>query len=170
MSRFFYILLVLFLLTANVSHVSAQFFFTPEERVKTIFDSMEEKGLGKGSVVIRQSDAIRNMVGARQYGANVEKTDGEAFLKLQGYRVQVFIGNSQRTAKSEAMRKEKEIQEYFSGLATYVTYTAPFWKLRVGDYRSYDEADQTLRQLKENFPSYAKEMTIVKEEIRIPLY
>lgn len=169
MKRLSFILFILFL-TIGLPGLSAQGFTSSEEKIKTIFDSLEERGLGKGDVTIHQSEAIRNLVGARQHGANVEKTDGETFLKLQGFRVQVFIGNSQRTAKDEAMKKKEEIQELFSELTTYVTYTAPFWKLRVGDYRSYDEADQILRQLKSSFPSYAKEMTIVREEIRIPLY
>ena len=63
----------------------------------------------------------------------------------------------------------QEIKELFPDIPTYVTYNAPFWKLRVGDFRSHEEAYQLMRQLMEAFPDYAKEMYIVKEEVKIPL-
>ena len=43
------------------------------------------------------------------------------------------------------------------------------WKLRVGDFLSHEEAYHMMRQLMDAFPAYAKEMYIVKEEIKIPL-
>lgn len=168
-----YIVFALFLLCSfsgfaqNGSTVSGS---QNEEKVKTIFDSLEEPGAGKGSVVINQSDEVRRMVGARRYGTNVEQVDGGTFLVLDGFRAQVFSGNNQRLSKDEAFRKEKQIRELFPDLTTYVTYTAPFWKLRVGDYRTHEEAYHILRELQQTFPSFAKEMYIVKEKIRIPLY
>jgi len=155
-----------FFLFFTVTSVFAQ----EELPVKTIFDSLQESGLGKGDVVVHQSDAIKELVGARQFGANVERLNGEVFLKLEGFRAQVFSGNNQRSSKNEALQKEKEVKEVFPDVSTYVTYTAPFWKLRVGDFRTHEEADYILRQLKEAFPSYGKEMYIVQSEIKIPLY
>lgn len=134
-----------------------------------IFDALQEQENGKGEVQIHQSDAIRNMVGSSLSGENIEKTDDALFLKIQGFRTQVFSGNNQRKSKDEAFRKEKEIKELFPDVPTYVTYTAPFWKLRVGDFRSHEEAYHLMRQLMDAFPSYAKEMYIVKEEVKIPL-
>ena len=110
------------------------------------------------------------MVGAHKYGENVEQNGNDIFLKIQGFRTQVFSGNNQRKSKEEAFRKEKEIKELFPDVPTYVTYNAPFWKLRVGDFRSHEEAYQMMRQLMEAFPGFAKEMYIVKEEVKIPLY
>ena len=109
------------------------------------------------------------LVGSRKTGANVEIEDEKAFLRAQGYRTQVFSGNNQRASKEEAFAKEKEIKELFPEVPTYVTYNAPFWKLRVGDFLSHEEAYHMMRQLMDAFPAYAKEMYIVKEEIKIPL-
>ncbi len=136
----------------------------------TIFDKLSSNEVGKGTVSIHQADDIRSMVGAHRYGENVEQNGNDLFLKIQGYRTQVFSGNNQRKSKDEAFRKEKEIKELFPNIATYVTYNAPFWKLRIGDFRSHEEAYQMMRELMAAFPSYAKEMYIVKEEVKIPLY
>lgn len=153
-----------------VSSLCAQTTETEEvEERSTIFDAFQEPTIGKGQVVIHQSTAISNLIGERMRGADVETTDSLTYLKVQGYRTQVFSGNNQRASKDEAFRKEKDINELFPDVPTYVTYNAPFWKLRVGDFRSHEEAYHMMRLLMDAFPSYGKEMYIVREEIRIPL-
>lgn len=159
-------ILSLLLLLAAPSVLSAQ---TPDAPYQTIFDALQEGGAGKGQVEVHQSDAVRGLVGARLHGADVEKNGEEAFLKIQGFRAQVFSGNNQRKSKDEAFSKEKEIKELFPDVPTYVTYNAPFWRVRVGDFRTHEEAHHMQRQLMHAFPSYKKEMYIVKEEVKIPL-
>jgi hypothetical protein len=119
-------------------------------------------------VVVNQDPSIKKMVGVRLAGDKVQRTGNDAFIKVQGFRAQVFTGN-QRLSKDEAFKREKEIKEIFPELTTYVTYTAPFWKLRVGDFRSHEEAYDLKRKLVEAFPTYGKEIYIVKEEVNIPL-
>ena len=138
-------------------------------QVEDIIDALQERVPGKGTVTVRGSDALRNMLGKRLHGEGVEKTDSTAFLKIQGYRTQVFSGNNQRKSKDEAFRKEKEIKELFPDVPTYVTYNAPFWRLRIGDFRSHEEAYHMQRLLMDAFPAYRKEMYIVREEVKIPL-
>lgn len=131
----------------------------------SIIDALQESVPGKGNVEINQSAAIRNLLGTRQISMN----DDTHFLEIPGFRAQVFSGNL-RNSKDEAFKKEKEIKEIFPEMVTYVTYVAPFWRLRVGDYRSHEEAYHTMRVLMDAFPSYAKEMYIVREDVKIPLY
>ena len=131
--------------------------------------SAQTDGGGQVEDIIDALQALRNMLGKRLHGEGVEKTDSAAFLKIQGYRTQVFSGNNQRKSKDEAFRKEKEIKELFPDVSTYVTYNAPFWRLRIGDFRSHEEAYHMQRLLMDAFPAYRKEMYIVREEVKIPL-
>ncbi len=138
---------------------------------RTIVDALQENTPGKGKIIIDQPPAIRAMIGGRRDGNNIETgVDGQTFLKQQGFRVQIFSGNNQRTAKDEAFRKEKQIKERFPSLSTYVTYNAPFWRLRVGNYDSHEEAFYAQRQLTEAFPSFSKEIYIVREEVKVPIH
>lgn len=138
---------------------------------RTIVDDLQETVPGKGKVVIDQPPGIRALIGSRRDGANIETaSDGQTFLKYQGFRVQIFSGNNQRTAKSEAFKKEQQIKERFPNLPTYVTYNAPFWRLRVGNYDSREEAYYIQRQISEAFPSFAKEIYIVGEEVKAPIH
>ncbi|MDE5745243.1 MAG: SPOR domain-containing protein, partial [Paramuribaculum sp.] len=56
-----------------------------------------------------------------------------------GYRVQVFSDN-RPAAKGEARAKGNNIAERFPNYRTYVKYTSPYWRLRVGDFRTRREA------------------------------
>jgi len=141
-----------------------------EIRTISIIENLHNSIPGKGEVVIKQPSSVHNLIGRRRFvvGADSSGSD-EMVLKTQGYRAQVFSGNL-RDSKDEAFNKEKEIKEIFPELHTYVTYVAPFWRLRVGDYRSHEEAYRTMRMLMNALPNYAREMYIIREEIRIPLY
>ncbi len=138
-----------------------------DRQTRTIVDALQEPVPGKGTVIIRQPEGLKKMIGVSPYS---EMPDSTAFMKIQGYRTQVFSGNDQRRAKDEAFSKEQAIKELFPDIPTYVTYNAPFWRLRVGDFRSHEEAYRMQRLLMTAFPEYRKEMYIVKEEIKVPLY
>jgi hypothetical protein len=83
---------------------------------------------------------------------------------VSGYRIQVYSDNMQRRAKEMAQERAKMIQDSDSTLATYVTFNSPFWRVRVGNYSSYEEAAIKLRELKKQFPSIS-DMRIVKDII-----
>jgi hypothetical protein len=136
---------------------------------QTIFDEMQAYRAGKGSVIIDQPAGIRNLVGSHMSGDIETGSDGKMFLKFQGYRIQVFSSNDQRTSKDEAFRRERELKEAVPELSMYVTYTAPFWRLRVGDFSSHEEAYYIQRQLMQQFQRYGKEMYIVREDIKLSI-
>ncbi|MDO4703973.1 SPOR domain-containing protein [Tannerella sp.] len=135
----------------------------------SIVDALTRNVPGRGTVTIHQSPAIRQMIGRPVASDRIEEANGRKFLLSAGYRIQIFSGNDQRSSKGEAFGKEQQIKNQFSDVPTYVSYTAPFWRLRVGDYVSYEEAYRMMQKLVGAFPSFRKEMFITKEEIRIPV-
>jgi hypothetical protein len=86
---------------------------------------------------------------------------------INGFRVQVFSSNVQRTAKNKAFNIEKQIQEIFPDQSIYVNYISPFWKVRVGDFKTKNEAQVFKNQLIESFPDLRSEIYIVPEKILI---
>lgn len=89
-----------------------------------------------------------------------------ASVATGGYRVQVYSGNNPRTARAEAHGRSANISAEFPEWTTYVNFDAPYWRLKVGDFRSYEEARSALSLLKKHFPSYAREMRIVRDRIK----
>ena len=65
----------------------------------------------------------------------------------RGFRVQIYMGAS----RSEAYAEQARFQRLFSNIDTYVSYEAPNYRVKVGDFRSRSEADQLMRGLSQQF-------------------
>ncbi len=95
----------------------------------------------------------------------VEKPVRARGNKTAGYRVQVYSDNNARTAKSTARQRERVISGAFPAYGTYVTYASPYWRLRVGDFRSQYDAEKAANEIKHAFPSFAREVRVVRDYI-----
>ena len=136
----------------------------------SIFDALERQPKpGEGVVVIHQPDAIKRLVGTRIDSENIDLSNGKTHLKTMGYRIQVYSGNNQRTSKDETMNLQAKIKELYPGVETYPIFIAPFWKLYVGDYLTFEEASVMRRELQKLFAQHKNEIYIVEDEIRLLL-
>lgn len=82
-----------------------------------------------------------------------------------GYRVQVFSDNNARTAKNEARSKSRMVAARFPQYHTYVGYTTPYWRLRVGDFKNKADAAAAAEELKRAFPQFRTEIHVVQDRI-----
>ena len=128
-----------------------------------IVKSLERNVPGQGKVTIHQDARIEALIGQEYIPNGTENR----VLKSQGYRVQVYAGNNTIRAKNEAHSVGSRIKEYFPELSVYTSFHSPRWLCRVGDFRSIEEADAMMRQLRAT--GVFKEVSIVKEQINIPL-
>lgn len=87
--------------------------------------------------------------------------------KVAGYRVQIFSDNNARTAKNEAESKARLIAEKFPRYSTYVVYSSPYWRLKMGDFRTRDEAEVAATEIKRKFPEFAREIRVVRDRINL---
>ena len=84
--------------------------------------------------------------------------------KINGFRVQVFAGGNGRTDRQKAERTGEEMKTLFPNEPVYVHFYSPRWICRIGNYRTYDEAHDVLRQVKQmGYPS----AVIVKGKITV---
>ena len=83
----------------------------------------------------------------------------ESPTKMDGYRVQIYFGdrNSAQEKRGTFIRNNPEI-------GAYISYLAPNFRLRVGDFRSRLESEKFKNEISKSFPgSY-----IVKDKIELP--
>jgi len=132
---------------------------------KNIVDELKKIQSGQGVVTISQDARISALLG-KVYVKNENNSEPEV-LKTRGYRVQVYAGNNSRMAREEANEVAEEIKKEFPELPVYSFFQPPRWLCRVGDYRSIEEADASMRLLKAT--GKFKEVSIVREQINIPL-
>jgi Cu/Ag efflux protein CusF len=137
-----------------------------DAKTETIVDRINKLEPGKGSVQVIQDENITNRIGRKAKKVTVNDAP-VTYVEMPGYRIQVFAGNNQRISKSEAYTKESDVKSIFPEMSTYVVFTAPFWRLRVGDFQTFQEAQRMMVKLRAEFPAFGREMSIIKEKIRV---
>jgi len=137
------------------------------ERKNTIITELQNDSQSSGVVRIIADPGVNNLIGSPWKNSSATSPE---YLKIPGFRVQTFSGNNPRTSRDEAYRKEQLIKENFPELKTYIEYRSPRWSLRVGDFRTKEEAIVLMQELKKAFPEFGREMYTVKvETVNIPV-
>ena len=110
-------------------------------------------------VEVLQDSAVGALLHAAMQG-NLE------LVEIDGYRVQIYSSNRQQVAKSEALELEAKIKDKLDQ-TVYVLYMPPFWKVRIGDFRTYEEAKEYKKLFVEQFPSIMGDTYIVRDKIQV---
>lgn len=105
------------------------------------------------ATIINQDHRIHELIQKRS--TIEEKEEG-----MPGFRVQVFFGSTKQTA----LQTKTDYSELFKDVETYIIYDIPYFKVRVGNFRTHLEAQKLLVLAKINYPS----AFIVKDQIVIP--
>ncbi|MDR3217410.1 MAG: SPOR domain-containing protein [Dysgonamonadaceae bacterium] len=130
-----------------------------------IIQDLETRVPGQGLINIASESKITDLLGRPPQQANV---DENAYTKVNGFRIQVFMSNNSKTARNEANHKESQIREIFPELATYVNYEAPNWKLLAGDFMTKEEAGIFRQKIQKAFPEFGREIYTVSCKINVP--
>ncbi|MDD3194525.1 MAG: SPOR domain-containing protein [Paludibacter sp.] len=109
-----------------------------------------------GSVKIHQDIRIERIVN--------ENTTGTAAY-THGYRVQVFSSNAQRSGKEEAFSIERRLREAFPDVGIYVSYSSPFWKVRIGNFLTTEEAKAFTEEVLALFPRLKSTTYTVRDRV-----
>lgn len=84
--------------------------------------------------------------------------------KVTGYRVQVYSGGNKRTDREKANQAGMKVKQSYPNLPLYTHFYSPSWKCRVGNFRTYAEAEKVLKQVK---ALGFKNAVIVKDKISV---
>lgn len=87
-------------------------------------------------------------------------------VEVDGYRVQIYSSNQQQTAKAEALELETRLKDKINQ-TVYVQYLPPFWKVRLGDFRTYDEAKEYRKMFVQQYPELMGDTYIVRDKIQV---
>lgn len=132
----------LFLLLRMVS--TAQ--YSSEGRVVVIQDHLVD-------TVLKQYEALRLKI--------MENPDNKA---IPGYRIQIFF-DSGINSSDRAKQARDEFLFRFPDIQAYVSWKAPNYRVRVGDFRTRLEAEKILQTIIIDYPN----AWVIKDEINFPL-
>ncbi len=76
-------------------------------------------------------------------------TQGGKKVRMNGFRIQVYVGGNSRDAKYKAEQMESKVRSYFPEVDIYTRFVSPKWICHVGDFKTRDEAVEFLSELRE---------------------
>lgn len=83
---------------------------------------------------------------------------------IDGYRIHVFI-KSGNEALVEAEEVKVEFEEKFEMVPAYITFGEPYYRVRVGDFRTRLEAEKFLQEINRTYPN----AWVTRDKINLPV-
>ncbi len=74
----------------------------------------------------------------------------QKFQTVLGYRIQIFKGSGNNALNSALVVRDKFVSKY--GIPAYITFNEPYYRVRVGDFRSRINAIRFLQRIKRSYP------------------
>lgn len=82
---------------------------------------------------------------------------------IDGWRIQIFF-EAGNYSKTQAMEAKTEFVSKYPDLRNYLIFQEPYYKVRIGDYRTKIEAEKVLKEIIDDYPN----AFVVKDEINFP--
>lgn len=95
-----------------------------------------------GKVEVIKDPQIDSLIARRAALIRSSKKSGAS-----GFRVQIFSSTDRKTAYAE----QSKFKALYPAIRSYISYAEPYYKLRVGDFRTRLEAEKLINKLR---PSY----------------
>ena len=115
------------------------------------------KAQERGKVEVVKDQRVDTLIAKR---LSLKVSNPVAGFSSNGYRIQIFSG----PARSDAYQAQAKFQVKFPGIHSYMSYTVPNFKVKVGDFRTKLEADKFKQELQTSFSG----LFIIPEKINIP--
>lgn len=112
------------------------------------------------NAVVHQDSAIYQLMMDKYLG--IER----GMQEVNGFRVQVYSSNVQIQAKNEAMLLHQELSKQLTQ-AIYIISEPPFWKVRVGDFRTREEANAYKETLLKLYPILQSSTYVVPDKVTV---
>ncbi|MBD5231845.1 MAG: hypothetical protein HDS66_06815 [Bacteroidales bacterium] len=172
MQRILTIFITLILLSPVV--VKAQSAATQQPAQQTIVEKIEEGSNGEVIIDI-PAEMLKEILEEPAQrpaptGSGRQQGTGTRHERVtnKGFRVQIFSdGRNQSTLRSRANARANAVAARFPKYRgqIYTFSQAPNWYSRVGNFRTREEANSALAELRRAFPAFASEMRVVQSAI-----
>jgi hypothetical protein len=111
-----------------------------------------------GNIVVHKDPRIDLLI-KKQIDIN-EETTRDTRRTMSGYRIQVINSND----RNKVFTAKARIYQSYPELKPYLLYQPPFYKLKVGNFKTREEAEEYRKELSRDFPSG---LYIVKDIIEV---
>ena len=123
--------------------------------LRNIFTMLDENGPASNKIKIEQSKVLESA-----FISHIAQSAGK---KISGYRIRIYFNNSQ-VARNQSGTVASQFSSQYPGISVYRTYTNPYFKVTVGDFRTKSDAMRLLKTIEGQFQS----AFVVREIINFP--
>ncbi|MBO5014141.1 MAG: SPOR domain-containing protein [Paludibacteraceae bacterium] len=122
-----------------------------EEKIVLITDEM-------ANAVVHQDSILMRLMQDKRVG----RVRGEQII--EGFRVQIYASNRQQQAKNEALQLQQQMEPLLN-MPIYALSEPPFWKVRVGNFKTREEANAYKDIFLNAFPHMSGSTYVVPDKI-----
>lgn len=99
----------------------------------------------------------------------IEKKILTEAVEIKGFRIQIFSSNRGASARERAFEIKETLVSKHPKLVDeiYITYTSPFWKVRIGNCETNVKAQELRQWIIAEFPEFTTETYIVPSMIYV---
>ncbi|MDO4512010.1 MAG: SPOR domain-containing protein [Bacteroidales bacterium] len=84
--------------------------------------------------------------------------------QYSGYRVQVLF-SSAKNGRAVAQERARKIARKYPQYRAYMSYVAPRWRLRFGDFKTIEDARYLANRIKSAFPEMRADVAVVTDKV-----
>ena len=95
---------------------------------------------------------------AQQINLDHQEHDG-----IYGYRIQIYF-ESGNNSKNRAIWYKDQFDSRYPDVSSYIVFTEPYYRVRVGDFRTQLEAENFLRQIRRRYQN----AFVTQDKIKFP--
>lgn len=120
------------------------------------------QGMKEGHVIVIQDERIDSVLWHYE-NLRMKLLDNPDHKSIPGFRIQIFF-DSGSNSSDRANQAKDQFQAKYPEIEAYVSWKAPNYRVRVGDYRTRLEAERALQQIMPDYPN----AWVIKDEINFP--
>ncbi|MBW7847004.1 MAG: SPOR domain-containing protein [Bacteroidales bacterium] len=110
-----------------------------------------------------QQHGLMSLIQPVQLDSLIELSKRPAFNKIEGFRIQIFM-ESGNMAVNHAQETIATFNNAFPDIPAYLSFGQPYYRVRVGNFRTRLEAESQLRYIAMTYPK----AFVIKETIEPP--
>ena len=129
------IFFILFSLSVNAQESDYNLVQSSRETESTIFQNLHVKQDARIDTLLKRHIAMNKRMNG-----------------TEGYRLEIFFSSGLH-AKQQAMEVKTEFLKNFPDVPAYLIFTSPDFKVRVGDFRTRDDALKLKERIKRLYPN-----------------
>lgn len=108
--------------------------------------------------IVHQDSALLQLMLDKRVG----RVRGEQIV--DGYRVQIFASNNQQVAKNTALSLQQRVEPLLD-VPVYALSEPPFWKVRIGNFKTREDANAYKEVFLTMFPEMVGSTYVVPDKI-----